>query len=164
MKIRLDENLSYRVANAIMAYQANRPGFEVSHNTFAAPGVKDPSWIRKFADEGGDVIISGDANILQHWPDLVAYTESGLISFFPPSGFGKMFGCGRASFIIRWWPAMVEKAKMSKRGDRWRLPYLWTPDPTKFTPIEDPRLKTDEQKRAHGIEPVGKVYQLRPPA
>jgi hypothetical protein len=117
---------------------------------------------KKFASEDGTIIVSGDYNILQNWPDLVAYTESGLISFFPPPAFGKMYGPGRAAFIIRWWPAIIEKAKISARGDRWRLPMLWTPDITKIEPISDPRLKTDDQKRKAGIEPIGKIHYLRP--
>jgi PIN like domain len=162
LKIRLDENLSYRVANAVKAIVADRDGFQVTHNTIVAQGVKDPHWLKKFASEDGDVIVSGDWNILQNWPDLVAYTESGLISFFPPSGFGKLFGPGRASFIIRWWPAIIEKAKCSERGDRWRLPMAWTPDITKIEAIIDPRLKTDEQKKGVGIEPSAKVHYIRP--
>lgn len=163
MKIRLDENISYRVADALLAYLANRSGFEVSHCTHANPGEKDPTWLRNFAAEDGDVIISGDAQILQHWPDLVAYTESGLISFFPPAAFGKMKGYSRAAFILLWWPAMIEKAKGSRRGDRWRLPLSWTADPTKIEVIADPRLRTDAQKRAHGIEPVATPRTLGRP-
>jgi hypothetical protein len=51
------------------------------------PGTTDPNWIRKFADDGGQAFLSGDFQILQHWPDLIAYIGSGLIAFFPPPGF-----------------------------------------------------------------------------
>jgi len=162
LKIRLDENLSYRIANALVAYMANKDGFEVTHNALVAQGEKDPSWLTKFAADDGDMIISGDWKILQHWPDLVAYTESGLVSFFPPAPFGQMKGFARAAFILRWWPAMIEKHKSSQRGDRWRIPFTWTPDPTKIAPIEDPRLKTDDQKRERQINPIAKVHQIRP--
>jgi hypothetical protein len=162
LKIRLDENLSYRVAHAVLAIVANREGFEVTHNSEVAQGVKDPAWLTKFAAEDGDMIVSGDWRILQHWPDLVAFTESGLVSFFPPAVFGQMVGYARAAFILRWWPTMLEKYKSSERGDRWRLPASWTPDPTKIAKIEDPRLKTDDQKRAHQIRPIAKVHRLRP--
>lgn len=151
MKIRLDENLSFRIGNALLAFMANREGFEVSHNAHVAAGVKDPAWLSDFAAHDGDMIISGDWRILQHWPDLVAYTESGLVSFFPPSQFGQMVGYGRASFILRWWPAMIEKFKLSERGDRWRLPMQWTPDHTRMTKIEDPRIRSKEQRRERGI-------------
>jgi hypothetical protein len=161
LKIRLDENLSYRVGSAIIAFMENREGYEVSHNSIVAPGSKDPAWLAKFADEGGNIIISGDYRILQHWPDLVAYTESGLVSFFPPSAFGQLKGFGRAAFILRWWPCIIEKFKSSNRGDRWRLPMQWTPDPEKIRPIEDPRLATDDQKEALGIEPLAQQHHFR---
>jgi len=54
---------------------------------FNPPGTNDPTWIRKFALEGGYAIVSGDGEILQKWPNLIAYMGSGLISFFPPAGF-----------------------------------------------------------------------------
>jgi hypothetical protein len=48
---------------------------------------------------------------------------------------------GRAAFFIRWWPAFVEKIKLSARGDRWRLPYHWLQiDHTKMELIRDPRI------------------------
>jgi hypothetical protein len=102
------------------------------------PGTTDPNWIRKFADDGGQAFLSGDFQILQHWPDLIAYIGSGLIAFFPPPGFDRLKGYGQASLIIRW-PGIVEKTKVSQRGECWRVPMLWTPDVTKFEKLEDPR-------------------------
>lgn len=145
MKIRLDENLSPRVAEAICCIVGNRKGFEVTHNRDAAHGEPDPLWLKKFAAEDGDVVISGDHNILQNWPDLIAYHQSGLIAFFPPPAFGKMKGYARAAFILRWWPSIVDKAKLSARGDCWRMPMQWTAGPTLFQLLEDPRLRSDER-------------------
>jgi hypothetical protein len=113
------------------------------------PGAKEPNWIRKFANDNGDVIVSGDFQILQHWPDLIAYIESGLISFFPPSGFGRLKGYGQAALIMRWWPAIIEKAKVSQRGDCWRIPWTWTPDVTKFEKLETRALRQKTSK-SHG--------------
>jgi hypothetical protein len=160
----LDENISNRIANAIMAIAQNREGFEVSYVRHGT-GAPDPDWIRTFASEGGTAIVSGDYDILQHWPNLIAYTESGLISFFPPKAFQEMRAFTRAAFIIRWWPAIVEKVKLSKPGDRWRLPLIWqSADHTKMEAINDPRIdgpkdenKTDTTK----AKQVG--LDLRPP-
>ena len=165
MKIRLDENLSYRVADAIKAYTANRPGFEVSWvGDDNPPRTGEETWLKKFADEGGDAVVSGDWNILKRWPDLVAYTESGLISFFPPPPFRELRGYGKASFILRWWPSIVEKTKESERGDRWRMPYSWQPAVSKFQALTDPRIQTDEQKTEAGIQSIATVHQFRPRA
>jgi hypothetical protein len=141
LKIRLDECLSYRVAMAVTSLTANRPGFEVSYvRQDNGPATKDPSWLLKFAAEDGTAVVSGDYNILQNWPDLIAYRESGLIGFFPPSGFRELKGHGRAALLIRWWPAIIEKMKVSPRGVTWRWPMTWTPDPTRFTELKDPRF------------------------
>ena len=97
-------------------------------------------------NEDGTAIVSGDHNILQHWPNLIAYIESGLVSFFPPSEYEHLKGYGRAALIIRWWPAIVEKIKLSKPGDRWRLPMIWqATDHSKMKSIRDPRVDIDSE-------------------
>lgn len=141
MKIRLDENLSYRVARALVAALPNTDGYEVSYvGDEHPPGTTDPDWLRKFAEDGGTAIISGDFNMLRNWPDLVAYTETGLISFFPPASFQKLNRFGKIAFIVRWWPAIIEKIKMSQPGDRWRLPMKWEPSHTDMEILKDPRV------------------------
>jgi hypothetical protein len=142
LKIRIDHNLSYRVARAVVAALANRDGYEVSHVQDAhAPGTKDPDWLRAFASEGGTAIVSGDCNILQNKADLVAYTETGLISFFPPKPFEALNRFGKIAFLVRWWPQIVEKIKLSSLGDRWRLPMDWkNPSHIAMEPLRDPRV------------------------
>jgi hypothetical protein len=163
LKVRLDENLSFRVAGAIRAILSGRTGLVVDWvRDEHPPKTTDPSWISKFADDGGNAIISDDANILQHWPNLIAYMESGLISFFPPTGFDKLKGYGQASLILRWWPCIVEKIKVSARGDAWRIQMSWTPDVTAFKKLEDPRFSTAEKRQRHGLQPVATVHQFRP--
>lgn len=141
MKIRLDENISYRVARALVAALPERQGYEVTHVIDVhQPSTKDPDWLREFAAQGDTAIISGDFNILRNWPDLVAYTETGLISFFPPPSFEKLNRFGKAAFLIRWWPAIIEQIKLSKAGDRWRLPMKWEPSHTEMKVLRDPRV------------------------
>lgn len=140
LKVKLDENVANRIARAVMEIAERREGYEVSYVRHG-DGSIDPDWIKKFADEGGAAIVSGDYKILQHWPNLVAYTESGLISFFPPYEFKALDGFARAAFYIRWWPAIIAKIMVSNRGDRWRLPMIWaTTDHMRMTMIKDPRI------------------------
>jgi len=163
LKIRLDENISHRVAEALKAFLANRPGFELSCvRDVHGPKTPDPDWLRKFAENDGDAIVSGDPHILQHWPNLVAYLECGLIAIFPPAEFGQISGYGKAAFLIRWWPAIIEKIKTSAPGTAWRPPMSWTPDLTKFKELRDPRFQTDGQKKAKGIQVPAKIVPFRP--
>ena len=146
-----------------MAIAQNREGFEVSYVRHGA-GSPDPDWIKTFAAEGGTAIVSGDYDILQHWPNLIAYTESGLISFFPPKAFQEMRAFTRAAFIIRWWPAIVEKVKVSKPGDRWRLPLIWTQaDHTKMEEIKDPRVDGPKASETDTTKATQEKLDLQPP-
>lgn len=140
LKIRLDECISYRVALAVVQVTANREGYEVSF-VRQGKGGSDPNWMAAFAAEEGTAIVSGDHDIRQHWPNLIAYIESGLVSFFPPKAYEHLSGFGRAAFWLRWWPAIVEKIKLSEKGDRWRLPMNWHHiDHTKMELLTDPRI------------------------
>lgn len=139
-----------------MQLTANREGYEVSFVQHGKGGA-DPNWLKAFAEEGGTAIVSGDHNIIQHWPNLIAYTESGLISFFPPKAYEHLKLYGRAAFFLRWWPAIVEKVKISNEGDRWRLPMQWTEiDHTKMQPLKDPQV--DEPEAA----PVASIPSQNP--
>jgi hypothetical protein len=163
LKIRLDENVSWRVAGALKAsLSSEKKGLQVDWvRDHDPPKTSDPSWIRRFADEGGHAIISGDYNILQHWPNLIAYTESGLTSFFPPPAYQHLGGYGRAALIIRWFPAIVESIKSQERGSRWRLPMEWNADVTRLQPLKDPRIDTRQKQEERGINPAPRLYQLR---
>jgi PIN like domain len=144
LKIRFDECIANRIARAIVEVTANRAGFEVSYVPHGHGGF-DPDWIRKFAAEDGTAIVSGDHDILQHWPNLIAYTESGLISFFPPKAYVHFNAFSRAAFFLRWWPAIIEKIKVSNKGDRWCLPLQWSEvDHTKMKALKDPRTEKPE--------------------
>ena len=161
MKICFDENISPRVANAVLALTGNRKGFEVCYvRQLFGPSTPDPHWMKHFAGDDGTAIVSGDYDILQHWPNLIAYIESGLISFFPPTVFKRLRGYSRAALLIRWWPTIIEKIKMSDRGDIWRMPMTWTPDIGSMKQIHDPRVakKIADDEVTSG----GKIYQLRP--
>lgn len=163
MKIRLDEHISPRVAGALTAFIENRRGYEVSHVRDAHPvGASDISWLRAFAAEGGSVIVSGDANILQRWPELVAYTETGLIGFFPQSRWNQSNGWTKAALLKVWWQSIVTKAQASRPGDTWRFPFQWTPSSEKFDLIRDPRVSGSQAQRTPGIVPAPLRHQFRP--
>jgi hypothetical protein len=126
-------------------------------------GGPDPDWIRSFAAEDGTAILSGDHEILQHWPNLIAYTESGLISFFPPKAYQHFGAYSRAAFILRWWPAIIEKIKVSQRGDRWRLPLQWgSIDHLQMQALKDPRIDTPKNEEGETTNAKQQNLNLEP--
>lgn len=55
MRIRLDENISYRVANSIKAFLSNRSGGLTVDwvGDDNPPRTSDPTWIKRYAEAGG---------------------------------------------------------------------------------------------------------------
>lgn len=121
------------------------------------PKTSDPTWIKKYADEGGAAIICGDGNIRQNPVDLIAYVESGLIGFWVPPRYDDLKGYGQAALILRWFPVIVEKIKGCKRGECWQIPLQWTPDINGFKKLQDPR----EHPAASSVKPSATVHQFR---
>ena len=140
MRIKLDANISKRIAAALRSLERDQAIQLGSVAEDYEEGISDPDWMFRFREQGGIAMISGDHNILQDPVNLIAYTESGLISIWPPSGYPKLKLFGQAAFWIRWWPAIKLRLQQSEAGSRWRIPLSWTASPDSFEPIQDPRI------------------------
>jgi PIN like domain len=140
VKIKFDENISVRLVQAIRCVEKDTAIEISSVLEDYGKGLKDPEWMFRFRDEDGRAMISGDHNILQKSINLVAYTESGLVSIWPPPGWPRLKRWGQAALLFRWWPSIKEKIAASSSGDRWRIPMQWTPDVGAFIVIRDPRI------------------------
>jgi hypothetical protein len=139
VKVKFDENISTRIVEAIRALESDRNVEIGSVLQDYGAGSADPEWMFRFRDEGGVAMISGDHNILLTPANLAAYTASGLISIWPPSGFPELRRYGQAAFLVRWWPVIKMKIAASQAESRWRIPLVWTPGVEKFTELRDPR-------------------------
>jgi PIN like domain len=140
VKIKFDENISIRLVDAIRRLEIDASIKLGSVLEDYGQGVADSQWMFQFKDEGGLAMISGDHNILQKPVNLVAYTESGLISIWPPHGWPELKRWGQAALLLRWWPVIKQKIVASSPGDRWRIPMQWTPSIEACKPIHDPRV------------------------
>ncbi|MFN3261998.1 MAG: hypothetical protein ACE37J_15700 [Pikeienuella sp.] len=140
MKIKFDENISEHIVYALRSLE-REPSIEIrSVKEDYGAGLDDPAWMFQFRDEGGTAMISGDHRILQKPVNLRAYTESGLISIWPPTGWPELKRWGQAALICRWWPAIKARIASSASGQRWRLPMQWTPSSEAFKELRDPRI------------------------
>lgn len=139
MKIRFDENISPRLVAAVRALEPDHL-VEITHiRDQYQTGLPDPDWMFQFRDEGGTAMISGDHNILQTPVNLKAYTESGLISIWPPANWPQYKRFGQAALVIVWWPAIKARIERSVDGEQWRIPPQWTPGVDLFKPLQNPR-------------------------
>ena len=132
--IRFDEDISYRIPNALAALLPPDEFTLESAATRNERGLKDIDWIAEFKARGGVLLVSGDERMRDRPFEREALSVSGLIAVFPPeSRFWnalKLFG--QAAFLIRWFPAIIELARRAEPGEHFRLPASFTTDPDRI--------------------------------
>lgn len=142
MKIALDEHIAPTVADAIIALlEDGRHGsIEVvrAKDYVEAPASSDTPWLRKFAKDGGSIVITGDKRMRTRPHEAEALSELGLITFFAPTSWNHMPFMIRASYLLLWWESIIESAKDAKRGTCWQLPDNWNAGSAKIKKV---RLK-----------------------
>lgn len=123
MKFFLDNCLSPRYAKSLDIL-SERDGHKVVHllETFDRQ-TADIIWIRVLAEEGDWVIVSGDTRILRV-PELRAeWLASGLTAFFLEHRWMNVSYWDQASHLVRWWPNILEQARLVERGSGFQVPF-----------------------------------------
>ena len=101
----------------------------------------DAPWIRRFAADGGSVIISGDTNMRRQPHERLALVQQGMVTIFFEPKWSKWVFFRKCALLLNWWPAIAKTAKAAKPGSFWRVPANWELD-GKLHPVsnEDARL------------------------
>lgn len=124
MLIRFDENINWRIVDAL---EALKPPLGVELETAhhrEERGISDVDWIENFAERGGRVFVSGDANMRSVHHERAALEASGLVAIFPSSMkyFGKLGRWGQAAYISMWFPAIIKLGEEAPEGAHYQLP------------------------------------------
>ncbi|MGM0583380.1 MAG: hypothetical protein ACQEUZ_01850 [Pseudomonadota bacterium] len=97
------------------------PGWELSSVLRVGHGGDDDEhWITKFAQEGGDAILSADRDFLNLAPQVNAVFETGLRVIHLPHNWGQAKGYLQAAHILQWWPRIEEVLKAMKARECFR--------------------------------------------
>ena len=123
MRFFLDNCLSPRYAKSLDIL-SERDGHSVIHlkDRFERAAT-DPEWIRGLKTENDWVIVSGDTRIIKT-PELKAeWLSSGLTAFFLSTGWMNIGYWPQVSLLIRWWPSILEQARLVERGTGFEVPH-----------------------------------------
>jgi hypothetical protein len=130
---RLDENVSYKIAEAAVAVGIPQELKLETPYSRGETGEPDVAWIRAFAKRGGKkairCVFSGDGQIRNNEPERAACEDAGLVLFFAPSPtwWRDLRKEGQAAYFIRWLPAMVQIARKAVPGSQFKLPGTFSP-------------------------------------
>jgi len=178
LKIAFDENVPAAMLRMFQGFHNERAlkhlvdGIELvkAQSYYPRAGDKDyrrsdDPWIRRFAVDGGKVILSGDGKMLQRQHEKLALKECGMVAVFLPGKWSTWKLCQKASLLLHWWPVIVSEVRNYEQGF-YRVPKAWPVDGTmnlvriadadlKMQKIEQQKsLQTSVQKVRKGREPL----------
>lgn len=166
MKVAFDENMPAAMVRILKGFHGERglkslaAGITIVQAQEYYPDQKDADysakddspWIRRFAADGGRVVISGDARMMEKPHERLALLECNLTTiFFSPPWHGWKF-CRKCALVMHWWPALLDTVRKPEPGF-FRVPKSWPDDAeAKLQPIptEDLRMTKIEKQKANG--------------
>ena len=167
MKIAFDENIPIAMVKVFQTFANERQlkkliggKFEIKSAKDYVPVSSDPDykaksdvpWLKRFASDGGKVVIT-DNRDMRHVPqERLALVEQGFIVVFLSNQWSGWKFFRKCALLLLWWPVIAAKVanKRTKPGSFWNIPSTWKEN-GKLTPVsnQDPKfLKIEQQKKA----------------
>lgn len=132
MNFFLDNCLSPRYAKSLDAL-SGRDGHGVVHLQDRFPrDARDPDWIRALGSESDWVVVSGDTRIVRSVELRKEWRAARLTAFFLAPGWMKVSYWPQIAMLVRWWPRILEQARLVERGTGFEVPFR---APGQFKPI-----------------------------
>jgi hypothetical protein len=112
----------------------------------------DVPWLKRFAADGGKVVISGNTEMRYVPHERLALIELGFVVIFFESQWSNWKFFRKCALLLHWWPVIASKIKRSqkaKAGCFWHIPCNWA-EKGKLRKVsnEDPQLLKIERRQA----------------
>jgi hypothetical protein len=184
LKVAFDENVPAAMVRVFQTFASERQlkkligSIEVTSAADYAPKrgdadyrpKNDEPWIKRFAADGGKVIISGDTR-MRHVPhERLALIQAGMLVFFFDGKWSEWGFFHKCSLLIHHWPAISTRVKRTKSAAFWQIPLSWSEKAKlRRASLDDPKkLKLERKskaKRAARKKPTVKPAEVeKPPA
>lgn len=110
----------------------------------------DTPWLKRFADDGGKVVISGDVKMRHQPHERLALIEHGFIVIFFESQWNEWKFWRKVALLVLWWPVITAKIKRARsKKSFYVVPCKWTEDgKLRLVPNKDPKLLKIERRAA----------------
>jgi PIN like domain len=132
LKIAFDEHVAPKLAEAIKALSGEggmlRAEIVPARKYLMDPLKKQESdvpWLEAFANDGGKVVVSGDARMRAKPHEQAALRECGFVTIFFARAWNNLNGFNKAAMLIRWWPYILSVIESAKPGQMFEIPCTW---------------------------------------
>lgn len=132
MKIAFDEHVPKQMVLAFKALGLEKrfKDFEFVSAKDYAPKPTDPDyvrkrddpWLKRFSDQGGTVVISGDVSMMDRPAEMQALRDLGFWVFLFERKWNQWDFYQKSALLLFYWERIARKIKKGKRGKFWRIP------------------------------------------
>ena len=131
MRLAFDEHVPKGLVKVfqVLAEEGSIPPIQkvVSARDYAKPQDKgdDQHWVRRFSQDGGRVIVSGDKKMRARPHERRALVDEGMIVFFFSPVWSEKNMFVKGAMLLNWWPKILETASSAPTPSLWRVPFQW---------------------------------------
>ena len=139
MKASFDQNVPIGVVKVLQAFANERQFSKISGNFIIKaaqdytpkPGdddfrlKDDVPWLKRFADDGGRVVISGDVRMRNKPHERLALVEHKFLVIFFENQWSDWKFWRKCALLIHWWPVIAAKIKRHKKPSFFHVPCNW---------------------------------------
>ena len=136
MRLCADENVAPALSRLIRDNVLSRKHQLDTVDDYAARGVDDQVWVRRYADAGGEAIIGGDAAMMKKPHEIVAIVETGLRLVILDERWPRERFHVQASYLFYWWPHIEAVLENMRPGTAMKVPWGWGHPEDAIRPIQ----------------------------
>ena len=129
MKVAFDENLPPVMVKVFqtLATQSHILTAEVvTASNYRPHGERgDEHWVKRFAVDGGRVIVTGDTKMRIRDHERAALVESGLITYCFERQWSDVNFFTKSAMLLHWWTRIRIHMDTAAPGSFWIIPFVW---------------------------------------
>jgi hypothetical protein len=179
LKVAFDQNVPIALVRVLQTFAKEKQFRKISGNfdiRAAAdytpqPGDSDyrpkddAPWLKRFADDGGKVVISGDTKMKDRAHERLALIEHGFVVIFFEGQWSNWKFWRKCALLIHWWPVIADKIKRAKKASFYHVPCNRVEDgKLRWVSNKDPKLLKIERRAAAKRRRPSKAKQKEPSA
>lgn len=160
MKIAFDENIPIAMVRVFQTFAKERRfkhlsgghSIESAQDYAPKPGdtdyepKNDVPWIKRFAEAGGQVIISGNTKMRRTPHERLALVEAGMVVVFFENQWSQWKFFRKCALLLNWWPTIIKQLKTAKPKTFLCVPSAW-PEKGKLRQVSSDDLKLQKIQR-----------------
>lgn len=130
MKISFDENIPPLMAKVFQTLAQEKGVLNaqicIAKDYRPAEERGDEHWVRRFAADYGNVVISGDTRLRSNVHERAALAECGLITYCFERRWSDVRFFTKSAMLLHWWPMIRDHMDTAAKGTCWEIPFVWT--------------------------------------